>query len=337
MPKSGRSNRTSTPRRSSQDALTHVTAEIAGFLERGVIPWRAPWDSERALAVTPGLPLRSTGQPYRGANIFLLWAAQMSRGYNKRTWLTYRQALQLGGQVRKGEKACPVVYYGQATSNHEGEASDTSGKAEEGRQSYRFLKLFHVFNVEQIEGLPAEFGAEPTIAEPITSPALHDWVLRAGAHVRVGGQVACYSPAIDAILLPHISAFRSEEHWTATLAHESIHWTGAKSRLDRLGDYFTDKKARAREELCAELGAAMIGAMTGIAPFHLEDHASYIASWLKLVRDEPRAFLSAGAKAQAALDFLIEKAGHPLGASDYGGDDEDPSVSISDTGDRRSL
>lgn len=300
------------PKRSASDALAHVTAEIAGFLERGVLPWRAPWDPKRALALTPGLPLRSTGEPYRGANIFLLWAAQLSRGYKRRTWLTYRQTLQLGGQVRKGEKACPVVYYGQATPKDAGGASENkAGKVEEGRQSYRFLKLFHVFNLEQIDDLPSDFGVEPCIAAPVSRPALHDWVLRAGARVRVGGQVACYSPAIDTILLPHVSTFRSEAHWAATLAHESIHWTGAKSRLDRLGDYFTDRKARAREELCAELGAAMIGAMTGLAPCHLEDHASYIADWLKLVRDEPKAFLSAGAKAQAAVDYLVSRAGDP--------------------------
>jgi antirestriction protein ArdC len=96
-----------------------------------------------------------------------------------------------------------------------------------------------------------------------------------------------------------------------TAAHETVHWVGHESRLDTLQHYFTDRRARAREELRAELGAATIGAMTGLPPFHLEDHAAYIADWAALVKDEPRAFLAAAAKAQAAVDWLIERAGSP--------------------------
>lgn len=314
------------PKGNSQDALAHVTAEIARFLEQGVMPWRLPWDPDRAAAATPGLPLRITGQPYRGANVALLWAAQMARGYGKRTWLTYRQALLSGGQVRKGEKACPVIFFGQAKASADSNQSDSAPG--EPAKSYRFLKLFHVFNIEQIDGLAPELGADIAPTEPIAWPSLYDWVIRAGASVRVGGAQAAYSPVLDAILMPHISAFLTEEHWSATLAHESIHFTGHKSRLDRLSDYATDKKARAREELVAELGAAIIGAMTGLAPFHLEDHAAYLSSWLKLVRDEPRAFLSAGAKAQAAVDWLIERAGPPgdegVAVTSVASDDVDP-------------
>jgi len=310
--------------RSSQDALAHVTAEIARFLASGVMPWRAPWDRDRALAATPGLPLRLTGQPYRGANVALLWAAQMARGYAKRTWLTYRQALLAGGQVRQGEKACPIIFYGQAGSDSEAQApTDAPAK------SYRFLKLFHVFNCEQIDGLSPDLGIADKPIMPSAWPSIYEWVICAGASVRVGGARAAYSPALDAILMPHISAFESEEHFSATLAHESVHFTGHKSRLDRFSDYATDIRARAREELIAELGAAIIGAMTGLAPFHLEDHAAYLDHWLGIVRDEPRAFLSAGAKAQAAVDWLIEKAGPPPGASRSIASDDDPSIAPS--------
>lgn len=290
-------------KKNSHDALAHVTAEIGRLLERGVMPWRAPWNAELAQAMTPGLPLRSTGQPYKGANVPLLWAAQISRGYARRTWLTFRQTLELGGHVRKGEKACPVIFYGRAESKSADEQS------EEGQHSYRFLKLFHVFNVEQCDGL--DLPVEPTAPAVADLPALHDWVKRAGAQVRIGGDKAFYAPSVDSIFLPHVSAFLNEEHWTATLAHEAIHFTGHKSRLDRLSDYTTDRKARAREELTAELGAAIIGATVGLAPYHLEDHATYIADWLKAVRDEPRAFFGAAAKAQAAVDWLFERAGHP--------------------------
>mgnify|MGYP001491960318 CR=1 FL=1 len=294
----------SQPKRSAQEAAAHVTAEITRFLERGVMPWRVPWDAARAYAATPGMPLRATGEAYRGANVVLLWAAQAARGYGRRTWLTYKQAEALGAQVRKGEKACPVIYYGSAPVRH-GAASrepDPDGK------TYRFLKLFHVFNVEQIENLPPDFGAE-VAAEPSELPAISEWVRGAGATIRMGGARAFYSPITDAIHMPPLQAFDNEEAWSATLAHEAIHFTGHSSRLDRLSDYARDQKARAREELVAETGTAMLGAMLGFRPDHMEDHAAYIGDWLALLQDEPRAFLSAAAKAQAAVDWLIAKTG----------------------------
>lgn len=297
-------------RRSTSDALSIVTCELTRLLERGVMPWRAPWDSTLALAATPGLPLRFTGEPYRGANVVLLWAAQIARGYPKRTWLSFRQALQLGGHVRKGEKATPVIFYGQAKSRTDA-AAPAAGEGAADR-NYRFLKFFHVFNVEQIEDLPAHVGVET--APPSREPSfVEQWLVRTGATVRIGGATAFYSPTTDAIHVPPVAAFASEEHFAATLLHEGVHFTGAKSRLDRLADYHIDRKARAREELVAEIGSAMLGAMIGLRPDHLEDHAAYVADWLTLLRDEPKAFLSAAAKAQNAIDWLTERAGHPAG------------------------
>jgi antirestriction protein ArdC len=300
-----------TKRRSASDALSIVTGELTRLLERGVIPWRAPWNPDLALAATPGLPLRFTGQPYRGANVVLLWAAQITRGYTKRTWLSFRQAVQLGGHVRKGEKATPIIFYGQAKAREDAASVAAAGEAVSER-TYRFLKLFHAFNVEQIEELPAHVGVEmaPTARDP---SFVEQWLVRAGANVRIGGATAFYSPVTDAIHIPPIAAFLSEQHFAATLLHEGVHFTGAKSRLDRLADYHTDRKARAREELVAEIGSAMLGAMIGFKPDHLEDHAAYVADWLKLLRDEPKAFLSAAAKAQNAIDWLTERAGHPSG------------------------
>lgn len=239
----------STKRRSASDALSIVTGELSRLLERGVMPWRAPWDPTLALATTPGLPLRFTGEPYRGANVVLLWAAQIARGYPKRTWLSFRQALQLGGHVRKGEKATPVIFYGQATSRDDASVTGTAAK-DAAERTYRFLKLFHVFNVEQIDDLPAHIGVE-TMPAPREPSFVEQWLARAGAHVRIGGATAFYSPATDVIHVPPIEAFATEEHFAATLLHEGVHFTGAKSRLDRLADYHIGRKARAREELVA--------------------------------------------------------------------------------------
>lgn len=298
------SNDTTEPR-SVQDAATHVTAEIVRSLERGVLPWRAPWDAGLAHAMTPGLPLRSTGEPYKGANVILLWTAQFARGYAKRTWLTYRNAEALGAHVRKGEKATPVIYYGKAKPR-----ADAAMNAVDEAKPYRFLKVFYAFNAEQCEGLPADFAAE-VVPSRIDPPAIVRWLERAGARIRIGGPSAYYAPSTDTIQLPPIAAFRSPEHAAATAAHEGVHWVGAESRLDTLKGYFTDRTLRAREEMRAECGAAIIGAMTGLAPDHLEDHAAYVGDWLTLVKSDPRAFLSAAAKAQAAVDWLVARAGHP--------------------------
>jgi antirestriction protein ArdC len=294
-----------TSHRGAEDAAAHVTAEIARFLERGVMPWRAPWDAARAHAMTPGLPLRATGEVYKGANVLLLWTAQIARGYSKRTWMTYRNAEALGAHIRKGEKATPVIYYGSASPRTEPQDS-----GDDGAKPYRFLKLFYVFNAEQCDELPGGFAAEvaPTPVDPLS---IVRWLERAGAQVRIGGASAHYSPSTDTIHLPPPAAFVTPEHAAATAAHEGVHWVGHESRLDTLKGYFTDRAFRAREELRAELGAAIIGAMTGVAPHHLEDHAAYVADWLTLLKSDPRAFLSAAAKAQAAVDWLIARAGHP--------------------------
>ncbi len=293
------------PRRNVQDAAAHATAEILRCLERGVLPWRAPWDTARAHALTPGLPLRATGEPYKGANVILLWTAQLARGYAKRTWLTYRNAEALGAHVRKGEKATPVVYYGKAKPK-----PDPQKSSSEDEKPYRFLKLFNVFNAEQCENLPPDF-ADETAPPAIDPPAIVRWLERAGARICIGGASAHYAPSTDIIHLPPIAAFRSPEHAASTAAHEGIHWVGGASRLDTLKGYFTDRTLRAREEMRAECGAAIIGAMTGLAPEHLEDHAAYVADWASAVKSDPRAFLSAAAKAQAAVDWLVEHAGHP--------------------------
>ncbi|MGE0294768.1 MAG: zincin-like metallopeptidase domain-containing protein, partial [Hyphomonadaceae bacterium] len=141
--------------------------------------------------------------------------------------------------MRKGEKACPVIYYGSAPVRDGTSANDPDADC----KTYRFLKLFHVFNVEQIDDLPPDFSAG-VAPVPRALPAISEWVRSAGAR-------ACYSPITDAIHMPPVEAFNDEEAWSPTLAHEAIHFTGHSSRLDRLADYARDRKARAREELIA--------------------------------------------------------------------------------------
>lgn len=306
------SKSSSSGRLSAADAAAIATAEITKLLERGVMPWRMPWDPERARSASPGLPLRANGVAYRGANIVLLWAAQMAHGYRARTWMTFRQAQALGAHIRKGARATPVLYYGQSqASASSDEAKSGDDREAESVNRYRFLKLYHVFNFDQIDNLPATAMQDPLPQSPEPTSAWR-WAKDLGAQVMAGGDRAFYAPGRDVICLPPLEAFRDQAAHSACLYHELIHWTGAAHRLDLLGDYFSDRAARAREELRAECGAAILGAMTGLAPDHYEDHASYIADWLTLLRDEPRAFLSAAAKAQAAVDWLVNRA--PLAA-----------------------
>jgi len=211
------------PKRTAQEAAAHVTAEIARLLEQGVMPWRAPWDPKRAAAATPGLPLRATGEPYRGANVVLLWASQITRGYSKRTWLSFRQAEALGAHVRRGEKATPVVYYGQVKSREKINSPTDDSAA----KTFRFLKLFHVFNAEQLENVPNGFAIETTTAPPPPS-AIDAWAGRADARVRVGGASAYYSPTTDTIHMPPHAAFVSEEHRVSTLCHELAHYAAIR-------------------------------------------------------------------------------------------------------------
>ncbi len=271
-----------------------VTAQIIDTLRNGVRPWVAPWDSATAL----GLPLRANGVAYKGINVIALWAAAQAQGYRARHWLTFRQALALGGAVRRGERGQHIVFYSGGAGAGEGDTEPTQPPRR------AVLRSYAVFNAEQVGGLPVHFYA-PTIAPPSEDEtALAARFARIPATLEHGGARACYNPARDIIFMPPRVAFQSAALYYATLAHECAHWTGHATRLDRLIQPPTSAMAYAREELVAELAAAFLGAELGLPVEHLEDHASYIDSWLKLLDREPAALLAASGKAQAAADYL---------------------------------
>jgi antirestriction protein ArdC len=283
------------------DLYNHVTARIVESLERGVRPWLKPWNAEHA-AGRISRPLRGNGKPYQGINVLSLWMDAELKGYAAPVWMTFRQAHELGAHVRKGEHGSMVVYASKITRT---ETNEETG--EESAQAIPFLKAYTVFNVEQIEGLPAPYYA---VAAPQIDPVQRDGRAEAffaatGATIQHGGDRAFYAIGPDHVRMPPFEAFRDAESYYVTLAHECTHWTRHPSRLDRdLGRKKWGDAGYAMEELVAELGAAFLCADLALTPETREDHASYIASWLEVLKNDKRAIFSAAAHAQRAADYL---------------------------------
>ncbi|MCF8710127.1 ArdC family protein [Rhizorhapis sp. SPR117] len=233
-----------------QDVYERVTAHIVAELEKGVRPWFKPWNAEHA-AGRITRPLRANGQPYRGINILMLWGAASERGYCAPIWMTFKQAQELGGHVRKGEKGNLVVYANTITK------TETDENGQENERDIPFMKGYTVFNVEQVEGLPAHFYAlAERPAETVQRIAHAEAFFAAtSADIRHGGNRAYFSPAEDKVQMPPIEAFRDAEAYYATLAHEMTHWTKGKDRLERdFGRKRFGDSGYAMEELVALSG-----------------------------------------------------------------------------------
>ncbi len=283
-----------------QDVYTRITNKIVADLEHGVRTWLKPWNAEHA-AGRITRPLRHNGMPYSGINILMLWASAIEQGFSAPFWMTFKQASELGAHVRKGEKGSLVVYANTITK-----AEDT-GEGEEIERTIPFMKGYVVFNVEQIEGLPAHYRAIQ--AETVTSVQRIERAERffaaTGADIRYRGSRAFYALEPDYIQVPVIEAFREPESFYATLAHEAAHWTRHSSRLDReFGRKAWGDEGYAREELVAELASAFLCADLSLTPEVREDHAAYIGSWLQVLKNDKRAIFSAAAHAQRAVDYL---------------------------------
>jgi antirestriction protein ArdC len=282
------------------DVYTRITDKIVADLEQGVRTWMKPWNAGN----TGGRivrPLRFNGIAYSGINILMLWAEAVTKGFASPTWMTYRQAVELNAHVRKGEKGSLVVYANTITRTEE------NSQGEEEERSIPYMKGYTVFNVEQIEGLPEQYYAKPEITTTPVERIAHaeSFFAATKADIRYRGNSAYYSVDGDYIQMPVIEAFRDAESFYATLAHESAHWTKHPARLNRdFGRKQWGDEGYAREELVAELASAFLCADLNLTPEVREDHASYIASWLKVLKNDKRAIFSAASHAQKAVDFL---------------------------------
>lgn len=282
------------------DLYTRVTNAILADLEKGVRFCLQPWNAGHA-AGPVSRPLRASGQPYRGINVLMLWSAAITNGFAAPIWITFKQAKELNGTVRKGSKGSLVVYADRIARTEIGE------DGQENERDIYFMKGYVVFNIAQIDGLPPHYYA---MAPPRLDPqsrieAADRFFAATGVDIRHGGNHAFYAPESDYIQMPPFESFRDAESYCATLAHEMTHWTKHPTRLDRqFGRRRFGDEGYAREELVAEIGAAFLCCDLGITPEQRDDHAAYIGHWLTILKDDKRAVIQAAAHAQRGVDYL---------------------------------
>jgi antirestriction protein ArdC len=278
-----------------------ITNKIIGELEAGRVPWVQPWGTAAAKASLAMPKSAATGRQYSGINVLILWGAATEHGFTGQSWLTFRQALSLGGHVRKGERGTSVVYADRFVSADEKRRANETGDE---AQAVPFLKRFTVFNTDQCDDLPLQVA---TMAPPpppgLIEPKVEYLIKATGIDFRIGGNRAFYVPAEDYVQVPPPQAYFEPVNWHRTVLHELAHATGHASRLNRdlSGGYGTKKYAF--EELIAEISSAFSCASLGIVP--TVRHADYIGSWLEVLREDNRAIARAASQAGKAADYLL--------------------------------
>jgi antirestriction protein ArdC len=291
-----------------------ITGKILAELEAGRLPWIQPWGTAAAKAPLAMPRNAATGRVYSGVNVLILWGAVVQHGFPCQSWLTFRQALALGGHVRRGEHGTTVVYADRFVPDGEKRRARETG---EDAQSIPFLKRFTVFNASQCEGLPDDLVITPLPPEPgLIEPNVEALIKASGIDFRIGGDRAFYVPAQDYVMVPPPQAFYEPINWHRTALHECSHASGAPHRLNRdLSGSFGSKKY-AFEELVAEISAAFCCAALGIVP--TVRHADYVGSWAEVLREDSRAIVRAASQASKAADYLLgflPDEGHPAPAT----------------------
>ena len=278
-----------------------ITDKIIAELEAGRAPWVQPWGSAAAKAPLAMPRNAATGRHYSGINVLILWGAVIQHGFPGQSWLTFRQALSLGGNVRKGEHGTTVVYADRFTPEDEKRRARETG---EDAAAIPFLKRFTVFNAAQCDGLPDDIAAiAPPPPPGLIEPRVEALIEATGIDFRIGGDRAFYVPAHDYVQVPPPQAYFEPINWHRTALHELGHASGHASRLGRdlTGGFGTKKYAF--EELVAEINAAFCCASLGIVP--TVRHADYIGAWLEVLREDNRAIVRAASQASKAADWLL--------------------------------
>ena len=278
-----------------------VTARIIESLQAGVIPWAKPWKDNGTNNPFP----RNfrTGAPYRGANILVLWASRFSSPY----WLTFKQAKELSGTVRKGEKGTQILFW-KIGKNDQKEGIGTEATDEKNRKSF-FCRAYTVFNVEQCDGLkvPEAIGTLPPVDQDERCEAIvTGWTNRPGLELDNAHEGrAYYRPRTDTVHMPTRNRFVDAPHYYATLFHELIHSTGHVSRLDRASGSTFGDDLYSKEELVAEVGSSFLCAIAGISNERTEQSATaYIQNWIKALKGDSRLVVAAASAAQKAVDSI---------------------------------
>lgn len=266
-----------------------ITERITDLLSQGTVPWHKPWQ------VKTGLPRNLvSNKPYRGINVFLL----MAMSYESPHWLTFRQAIQLGGNVKKGEKSCPVVFWKQM------QVEDRESGEE---KKIPLLRLYHVFNVVQCEGLK-NIPAEDTSSFVATEAAEIVAKMPQPPTIKHGMTAAYYSPSDDTVGMPERNRFNTEDSYHATIFHELVHSTGHEKRLKRTSIMERNgfgSNPYCKEELIAELGSAFLCGQASIVERTIDNSAAYLEGWLKQLQQDKTLIVYAAAQAQKAADFIL--------------------------------
>lgn len=275
------------------DTCTQLTARVIALLEQGTVPWRQPWTaggSQPTNAVT--------GAAYRGSNLFTLITARCFGGYEDGRWLTYKQALSLGGHVRKGERGTTLVLWKRVAQSEESDEKPRGGRS--------VMRYFTVFNVEQCDGLELPTREPSSVTPSAAAENLVAAYLAGGPALRHGGGEAYYEPRADRVTLPEMSAFDDVGEYYSTLFHELGHSTGHASRLARDLSGLRGGHEYSREELVAEFTAAFMCGLAGVDnDATLANSAAYLRGWASKLRDEPEILQWAASRAQQAVDFIV--------------------------------
>lgn len=281
-----------------KDVYDEINQALIAKMDAGVVPWRQPWEAGN----TEGRivrPLRFSGEKYQGINVLMLWSAAMEKGFSNPVWLTFKQAADAGGQVRKGERSSPVVYADKIKRRNKETGED---------EEVYFLKRYNVFNVDQVDGLPAHYHAVadlPKLTPMERNAKAEAFIKNTGAEVHHGGTRAYYTAEHDRIQMPPFEAFKDPESYHTTLLHEATHWTKHPTRLDRdFGRKKFGDEGYSKEEIVAELAAAYLAADLGLELAPRDEHAAYLDNWLKAMKADKRFIFQAASHASKAADYL---------------------------------
>ena len=304
------------------DLYAQITAKVVAMLEAGVVPWRSPILGGQSA----GHPLNlASGRRYRGVNVFLLAFTAFQMGYESAYWLTFRQAKERGGTIKKGEKASMVVFW----KPHEVTDKETG----EVKQIY-VLRYYHVFNVSQCADVPAPDVLE-TPEKSFTPVEAAEAIVSGypnAPEIKHSGAKAFYRPKDDVVQIPKPGRFASPEEYYSTLFHELAHSTGHSSRLNRGLD--TDLKPfgspdYGKEELVAEMTAAFLCGHADITPSVIDNQAAYISGWLGVLKKDSRMLIAAGGAAQRAADHILAQ---PTGLRELGPEEHERAAQDADLG-----
>ena len=277
---------------SKLDVYQIVTDRIIDLLEKGVVPWHKPWNGGRDAAPANLV----SKKPYRGLNVWLLG----SMGYSSPYWVSYKQATELGGQVRKGEKSTLVVYWTMF---------ETIDKVSKEKKNIPMLRYYNVFNVTQCDGLkyPEIEDIKVNDFNPIDEAEKIVANMQNAPVIKHNEQRAYYRRDTDLVNMPIKESFAKEEEYYNTLFHELTHATGHESRLGRLQDCVSGfgSTSYAKEELIAEMGASYLCAVAGIVDRTIDNSAAYISNWLTKLRNDKKLVVSAAGKAHQATDYIL--------------------------------